>query len=196
MKTSLIKVLVTSILLLIPILNFAQAPHLGTSAHFVLFPAVGSVGNTGILQLTGHVGFNSGFGTGFGNVKGATTNNNGATAHNTDDVVILAGCSSDVSDSFPVLPVSVKDTEVSQSFEIYPNPNRGQFTIKVKAAKPVVLNIEIYNNLGDLLWKLDKVSIDGTYTTPVALSYVPAGIYMVALRNKYTNIVRKIVVTK
>ena len=49
---------------------FGQAPALGTAANFVLFSSVGAVGNTGISQLTGNVGTNSGAITGFGNVNG------------------------------------------------------------------------------------------------------------------------------
>ncbi|MEI7726590.1 MAG: ice-binding family protein [Bacteroidota bacterium] len=70
MKTQLLKALVVVIMLLLPTLNFAQAPPLGTAANFVLFTTVGAVGNTGISQVTGNVGTNSGSITGFGNVNG------------------------------------------------------------------------------------------------------------------------------
>jgi len=68
------------ILLLISTLNFAQAPPLGTAANFVLFTTVGAVGNTGISQITGNVGTNSGAITGFGNVNGQMHSGDGATA--------------------------------------------------------------------------------------------------------------------
>jgi hypothetical protein len=111
-------------------------------------------------------------------------------------VVTLNGCSSAPSNGILVLPVSLNGIEVSQSFEVYPNPNHGQFNIKVVSGKLVELNIEIYNNLGALLWKQENVNIDGTFTTPVTLNEAPAGVYMVALRNKDMNIVRKVVILK
>jgi hypothetical protein len=95
-----------------------------------------------------------------------------------------------------VLPVSLNGIEVSQSFEVYPNPNHGQFNIKVVSGKLVELNIEIYNHLGALLWKQENVQIDGTFTIPVTLNEAPAGVYMVALRNKDLNIVRKVIILK
>jgi hypothetical protein len=88
MKTFLWNASRAFILLLIPLLNFAQAPPLGTAAGFVLFSTVGAVSNTGISQLTGNVGTNSGSSTGFGNVNGVMDDNNGASAKCATDLLI------------------------------------------------------------------------------------------------------------
>ncbi len=112
-------------------------------------------------------------------------------------VVTLSGCSSPVSNAIIVTAiVATPDLEVSHSFDVYPNPTGGQFNIKVVSGKPVVLNIEIYNNLGALQWKQQNVSVDGTFIKAVDLGSVPAGVYMVALRNKDINLVHKIVIIK
>jgi len=66
------------ILLFFPKAIFGQAPTLGTAANFVLFTSVGAVGNTGISQLTGNVGTNSGAIAGFGNVNGVMHTSDGA----------------------------------------------------------------------------------------------------------------------
>jgi hypothetical protein len=65
----------------------AQAPNLGTAASFELFTTVGAVGNTGISQITGNVGTNSGGITGFGNVNGVMHNNDGATLTAANDLL-------------------------------------------------------------------------------------------------------------
>jgi len=88
MKTQLLNLLTAVMLLLIPTLNFAQAPPLGTAAGFVLFSSVGAVGNTGISQITGNVGTNSGAITGFGNVNGVMHTSNGATAQCAADLLL------------------------------------------------------------------------------------------------------------
>lgn len=67
---------------------FAQAPTLGTAANFVLFTSVGAVTNTGISQITGNVGSNSGAGTGFGNVNGVMHSSNGTTGTCSADLTI------------------------------------------------------------------------------------------------------------
>lgn len=88
MKTKILKNLTAAVLLLIPAINFAQAPNLGSSATFVLFSNDGAVTNTGISQLTGNVGTNNGSSTGFGNVNGVMNDNNGASALCAADVLI------------------------------------------------------------------------------------------------------------
>jgi hypothetical protein len=70
MKTKLHTTLAALSMLLIPTINFAQAPALGTTANFVLFSTNGALSNSGISQLTGNVGTNSGSSTTFGNVNG------------------------------------------------------------------------------------------------------------------------------
>jgi hypothetical protein len=95
-----------------------------------------------------------------------------------------------------VLPVSVTVEKANRTFEIYPNPNTGEFNIKVETLTSEVFNIEIYNSLGALLWSQEKANINGIYNTPVSLAAVPNGVYMVALRNMKTNIVRKVVIMK
>lgn len=88
MKKQLLKVLIAVIWLLIPTLNFAQAPPLGVAAEFVLFSTDGAVSNSGISQLTGNVGTNNGSSTGFGNVNGVMNNNNGVSAQCATDLLI------------------------------------------------------------------------------------------------------------
>lgn len=88
MKILLVKALTAVILLMIPVLNFGQAPPLGTAAGYVLFSTVGAVGNTGISQITGNVGTNSGAITGFGNVNGVMNTGNGATGQCAADLLI------------------------------------------------------------------------------------------------------------
>lgn len=111
-------------------------------------------------------------------------------------VVTLSDCSSGVSNSILVLPVSVSDFKVSQSVEVYPNPNHGQFNIEITSAEMVELNIEIFNTAGALLWKQENVTIHGTQILPVNMGIVPDGVYMVTLRNAQTNMVKRIVITR
>ena len=85
------------ITLLIPNLNYGQAPNLGTTASFELFTSVGSITNTGISQVTGNVGSNSGLSTGFGNVNGVMHSGDGATAQ----------CSADLTSAYNQLAADI-----------------------------------------------------------------------------------------
>ena len=88
MKSQIFNAFKVILLLLLPALNFAQAPPLGTAAGFVLFATTGAVTNTGISQITGNVGTNSGSSTGFGNVNGVMHDNDGASAQCAADLLI------------------------------------------------------------------------------------------------------------
>jgi hypothetical protein len=92
MKTRLFNALNAVLLLLIPTVNFAQAPPLGTAADFVLFTSVGAVTNVGtykyLTHLTGNVGSNSGSSTNFGNVNGVMHDGDGASGQCATDLLL------------------------------------------------------------------------------------------------------------
>jgi hypothetical protein len=75
-------------LLTLPVLNFGQAPVLGTAADFVLFSTNGAVSNSGTSHLTGNVGTNNGSSTAFGNVDGVMNDQNGVSAQCAADLLI------------------------------------------------------------------------------------------------------------
>jgi hypothetical protein len=88
MKKKLFNVLTAGILFLMPNVNFAQAPTLGTTADFVIFTTAGSLGNSGISQLTGNVGTNDHpTSVGFGNVNGIMDYQNGASGQAATDLL-------------------------------------------------------------------------------------------------------------
>lgn len=88
MKKTLLHLVTAVTLIFAPLINFAQAPTLGTAANFVLFTSTGAVTNAGISQLTGDVGSNSGSSTGFGNVNGVMHDNDGASLAASNDLLI------------------------------------------------------------------------------------------------------------
>lgn len=89
MKTKLLKLFIAVVIFIIPTVNFAQAPNLGTLSNYVLFTSTGAVGNTGNSQVTGNVGTNIGAVTGFGNVNGVMNVANATTLKCTDDLTLL-----------------------------------------------------------------------------------------------------------
>ncbi len=88
MKKKLLRLVKAVSLFSFPILSYAQAPNLGTAAGFVLFTSTGAVTNSGVSQVTGNVGTNSGSSTGFGNVNGVMHDNDGATNQAASDLLI------------------------------------------------------------------------------------------------------------
>jgi len=63
--TSALFIITVTTILFFPKVNFAQAPTLGSAYNVVLFTITGAVGNTGLSQINGNIGTNTGAITGF-----------------------------------------------------------------------------------------------------------------------------------
>jgi len=119
MKNILYNALVFTALLLLPTINFAQAPSLGTAANFVLFSTNGEVSNSGISQLTGNVGSNNGSSIHFGNVNGVMHDADGASAQCAADVLIAYNqLNSAVPTFFPAPLLGNGDTLIAGIYSI------------------------------------------------------------------------------
>jgi len=119
MKAKLLNALAAIILLVAPTLTFAQAPPLGTAADFVLFSTDGAVSNTGISQLTGNIGTNSGSSTAFGNVNGVMHDGDGASAQCAADLLIAYNhLNSTIPTFFPAPLLGNGDTLVAGVYSI------------------------------------------------------------------------------
>jgi hypothetical protein len=130
-------------------------------------------------------------------IPGATGKQHVAVYSGNYTVVVTTNvCSSAPSNSLLVLPVAIKVNRTDRVFDIYPNPSAGEFNIKVESPNGEDFNIEIYNNLGAIVWIQKNVTITGTFNKHIDLSELPSGIYMVALRNNTKNIVKKLVISK
>ena len=82
-----------TVFLMLPILNFGQAPALGSASGFTIFTAVGAFTNEGATMLTGDIGTNSGALTGFppGIVNGEIHMPDAVTLQVASDVTIAYG---------------------------------------------------------------------------------------------------------
>ena len=119
MKKSLLNFITVFTLLCAPTENFAQVPTLGSSASFVLFTTAGAVGNTGISQVTGNVGTNSGSSTGFGNVNGVMHDGDGVSGQSATDLLIAYGqLDNAVPTGFPAPLLGNGDTLVAGVYSI------------------------------------------------------------------------------
>jgi len=86
--------------------------------------------------------------------------------------------------------VSVDEHAEEVSAAVYPNPNNGQFIVKVPEGTTVKgLQVEVYNLLGEIVWK-EKVQRN---ETAVDLSAQPNGIYILKLNGNTAAFTKKII---
>jgi len=107
-------------------------------------------------------------------------------------IVTLNNCSSAPSNGILFIPEDIRNIDFNSSIEVYPNPSDGQFNIMVESVKKAEYNVEIYNNLGMLIWEQKNIRIDGMHTIPVELKGIQDGVYMVVLSNGENSTFRKI----
>jgi gliding motility-associated-like protein len=106
MKNKIISAVAAILAFLSPTVVHSQAPNLGSAAGFALFTTVGAITSVPPTYITGHVGSNSGAGTGFGNVNGNMYSSNGITALCAADLLAAYGqLNSTIAGFFPASPL-------------------------------------------------------------------------------------------
>ncbi len=79
---------------------------------------------------------------------------------------------------------------------IYPNPNKGDFTIKVNTLENQKLTIQIKTLLGEDIYKETFTTFGYSTTKKLNLSYLKRGLYFIILHQGGKEIINKIVVDK
>jgi len=79
------------------------------------------------------------------------------------------------------LKVSAANIEDSYSLQLFPNPSSGQFFVKAKRVQDKVINVEVLNMAGQLIFRTGKKQGANDYTQPINLDKMAAGIYAVKI---------------
>ncbi len=112
-------------------------------------------------------------------------------------IVTLGGCSSAASNKvdFEVLSTKTKVMEGSD-FQIYPVPNDGQFIVKCTDLDKTNLKIQVYNNLGMVVYEKTEIQWDANSSYFVDLNPISAGTYAVIVQNDKYHLMKKLIITK
>lgn len=111
------------------------------------------------------------------------------------DVVTVDGCESDTSNHIFVTITGIDEPANSQ-FVVYPVPNDGQFTLKVRTLKAETFDITVYNSIGKLIHTNSGIEVNGQNDLIIDLRPVPIGIYTLVIKTEDNRVVRRILVNK
>lgn len=89
------------------------------------------------------------------------------------------------------LDVSVNEIVSLEETKVYPNPNRGTFTVELNASKTSEVEIEIYDLVGKIVYQQKLGQLSGN-TYHEINAEIPSGIYMLRVSNEETQKVHRI----
>ena len=133
-----------------------------------------------------------------GNAIAGATGQTYTVTHNTGYywvVVTVNGCSSPLSNKVWVVMTGQQELNGS-SFNVFPVPNDGRFTMTIASPVQETFTIEIYNQLGAKIYELGDVLVNGTFEKQVDLRPIANGIYSVVFLNSEHKVVKKVLVNK
>ena len=89
-----------------------------------------------------------------------------------------------------------RDELLEANVSVYPNPTSGEFWLLINSAGTTIYEMELLNNLGAVVYKNNKLEVQGSFKQQFNFSELPAGMYTISLRSASNVIVKRIVITK
>ena len=101
----------------------------------------------------------------------------------------------DTSDNYTVInSIDVEPENVD--LYIYPNPNDGSFTAIISAQEPGTYHLQIFSNLGVMVYESRDLQVSGTFRKEIDISNVANGVYNFVLINKDRSIQKRVIIRK
>jgi hypothetical protein len=88
----------------------------------------------------------------------------------------------------------IEETEAGSRYEIFPNPNNGTFTVKIKNHHPGHVTVRLQNALNLMIFEDKDVEVSRDFIKTYKLNMLPPGIYFLTLEdNEGKNNIKMIV---
>ena len=103
------------------------------------------------------------------------------------------GCNDTSSLTLSVTNVGIKELQSLSQLEIYPNPNNGDFKLKITSTKASETHISLLNMLGQEVWADTKTLSAGNQEMDLSTN-VAVGVYILRLNNEDGQVQKSVVV--
>ncbi len=98
------------------------------------------------------------------------------------------------SNSFTIITAGIAQLSNDCFFNVYPNPNDGNFFISFDVPEKNNYTLRVVNSIGELIYKEVLTNFEGKYTNEMNFKTLSKGIYMVNLSSPTNDIVKKIII--
>lgn len=106
-----------------------------------------------------------------------------------------AGCTAQATGSVFVDPCAgIEDPGMNTRLEIYPNPNTGSFDLEINPSGDEVLNLQVVNAMGMVIYEYRDLNVNGKTVLPISLSNAAAGVYYLKIQGTQTFTSKQFVV--
>jgi hypothetical protein len=89
---------------------------------------------------------------------------------------------------------SVEEVLLSSDFNVYPNPNNGDFRVEFELMQPELINLSLYNGTGQMIATESWNGLAGEYKKNYDLNNLPAGVYLLQLRAGDKQMTKKVII--
>jgi len=109
-------------------------------------------------------------------------------------LTVNSPCGSDVvCDSITLTSTGIVSYDFKNGVTVFPNPNTGEFTLKIDLQKSTRLSINIYQIYGKLIYSNEITNIPGNYIQQLDLSKYAKGMYYVRVLTDTGVVTKKVV---
>ncbi|MDP2384956.1 MAG: M43 family zinc metalloprotease [Bacteroidota bacterium] len=109
--------------------------------------------------------------------------------------IIASPCTSNVviMDVTGAIGITTSNSQTN-SFTVFPNPNKGEFSVKFTSTEKSTYSLEVTNVLGEIIHKENFQEQNGQYSKQMDIGKYGAGLYFITLKNGKHTICKKVVV--
>jgi hypothetical protein len=93
-----------------------------------------------------------------------------------------------------IIGTGIDELGAGQTFNVYPNPNNGSFTLNYTTTDAENISVQITDATGRLIWMDAPQSSSLQYTKQVNLEGVAKGVYFLRLNTGERMITRRVIV--
>ena len=117
-----------------------------------------------------------------------------ASGNYTVTLIVRNNCGSDTLTQVIDFVSSLETISNAHQIAIFPNPTSGMFTILGKGFQDQIVELTLVNNLGENILNQSLICSNGNLSHNIYPPKLPAGAYLLLLKNKSSHIIRKLII--